>query len=161
MTAVPMTAVAVGTTSMLRLELQACCYCDSRVRLSELHPRVAVPDAGPDVSRLIHGHALRARTGIGRECGAGPQIACTRPDRTRKTVAACDERGDETNRFSGTKRRADNVSNVGIPSSSCLTSSARRRGERQVEDHVRTSSPTRRVGMVRSDEVARGPIIGT
>jgi hypothetical protein len=61
MTAAPMTAVAVGTTSMLRLELQACCYCDSRVRLSELHPRVAVPNAGPDASPLIHVAAAQER----------------------------------------------------------------------------------------------------
>jgi len=47
MTAVPVTAVAVGTTSMLRLELQACCYCDSRVRLRELHQRVALPGRVP------------------------------------------------------------------------------------------------------------------
>ena len=108
MTAVPVTAVAVGTTSMPRLELQACCYCDSRVRLRELHQRVALPGRVPTLLTADpprSGHGACAVSDVSER--AGSQIACATPDRRRKTVAACDERGDETNRFSGTKRRAD------------------------------------------------------
>src|SRR5690242_1237869 len=102
MTAVPMTAVAVGTTSVLRLELRAC-YCDSRVRLRELHQSVAGQDASRRLAADTPRRCQGARVSDASQ-GGGSQIACTPADRPRKTMSSCDDRGDETNSICGTKR---------------------------------------------------------
>ena len=104
MTAVPMTAVAVGTKSMLRLELRACCYCDSRVRLSELHQPVAGQDSSQRLAADSRHRCKGSVSGIGGELGGGSQIACTPVDRERKTMSGCDDWGDETNSFFVTSR---------------------------------------------------------
>jgi hypothetical protein len=96
MTAVPMTAVAVGTTSGWfalesgRATTATTTYDNERPRYvySELHPRVAVPNVGSDESRRMRAR-LEVRH-IRREWRAGPQIACATIDEPRNSGPNCD-----------------------------------------------------------------------